>query len=112
MNTLILQRCSKIYLSLSQLILTRPKKDRYGLGLKIETSSLLLIEQTVGAEQGTVVLKDRYLLEASIKLEILKIFLRFAVEKQLLKETNYFTLASHLLEIGKMIGGWRKSLRR
>jgi len=112
MNTVVLQKSLEIYLSLSGLITSWPKKERHTLGIRVETQSLLLIEQIVSAEQSLPILKDRYLFEASVKAEILKILLRCAVLRQLIKETNYFTLAGKLVEIGKMIGGWIKSLRR
>jgi hypothetical protein len=111
MNTILLQKTYGLYNQLSQHIARFPKFERYGLGLKLDNSCLLLLEQIITAEQTTPVLKDKALLEASIKTEIIKIFLRLALEQKLIKETSYFAWSSMLIEIGRMIGGWKKSLR-
>jgi hypothetical protein len=112
MNTIVLQKTYHLYQSLNKIVSRFPKKDRYGLGLKLENNCLTLLEQIIMAEQTMPVLKDRALIESSVRIEILKILLRLTMEKQLIKETVYFSLASLIIEIGKMIGGWRKSLRQ
>ncbi|MBU1033037.1 MAG: four helix bundle protein [Patescibacteria group bacterium] len=112
MNTIVLQKSCEIYSRLNRLIGGWPKRERYNLGLRLETSCLVLLEQIVSAEQTVPVLKDHHLLDAGVKTEVIKILLRMSVERQLIKETNYFSISSNLVEIGKMIGGWRKSLRK
>lgn len=112
MNTLVLQKSYSLYVQLNRLIASWPKRERYNLGLRLETSCLLLLEQIIAAEQTQPVLKDHYLLEAIIKSEILKLLVRLALEKKLIKETNYFTLSTELVEIGKMTNGWKKTLRK
>ena len=112
MNTILLQKSCDLYRHFEKLILQFPKKDRYGLGLKTENSILRLIEFIITAEQTVPVLKCRALIDASVKSETIKILLRLAMEKRLIKETNYFALSEKLIEIGKMIGGWRRSLQR
>ena len=111
MNTILLQKTYGLYNQLSQHIARFPKFERYSLGLKIDNSCLLLLEQIITAEQTMPVLKDKALLEASVKAEIIKILLRLALEQKLIKETNYFAWSAMLIEIGRMIGGWKKSLR-
>lgn len=81
------------------------------MGLKLDNSCLLLLEEIITAEQAIPVLKDKALLAASVKSEVIKILLRLAMEQKLIKETNYFAWSAMLIEIGKMIGGWKKSLR-
>lgn len=112
MNSFTLQKAYTLYVQLTRLITHWPKRERYNLGGRLETTSLLLLENIITAEQTVPVMKDRALLEASIKSEILKLLLRIAMEQQLMKETNYFTMSQQVLEIGKMIGGWRKSLQK
>jgi hypothetical protein len=110
MNTPLSQKSTNLYLQLSALSIKMPKIERYSLGLKLDNFCLALIEDIIMAEQTLPVFKDKPLQEASVKCEILKIFLRLALEKKLIKETNYFAWSADLVEIGKMIGGWRKSL--
>ena len=61
---------------MSQHIARFPKLDRYCLGLKLDNACLLLLEEIITAEQAAPVLKDRALLAASVKAEIIKVFLR------------------------------------
>ena len=42
---------------------------------------------------------------------MIKLLVRIAQEKKLIAATNYFRLSGMSEEMGKMIGGWRKSLR-
>lgn len=111
MNTILLQKTCVLYNQLSQHITRFPKLERYSLGLKLDNTCLLLLEEIITAEQTVPVLKDKALLEASVKSEVVKILLRLAMEQKLIKETNYFAWSAILIEIGKMIGGWKKSLR-
>lgn len=111
MNTALSQKTTVLYLQLSALATKMPKIERYSLGLKLDNTCLTLIEDIIMAEQALPIFKDKPLQEASAKCEILKIFLRLILEKKLIKETNYFAWSADLVEIGKMIGGWRKSLR-
>lgn len=111
MNTILLQKTYRLYQQLSTHTARFPKFARYGLGLKLDNTCLQLLEEIINAEQTTPVLKDKALLAASIKNELMKILLRLTMEHKLIKETNYFVWSAALVEIGKMIGGWKKSLR-
>lgn len=111
MNTIIFQKTYEIYSLLSKLIWQFPKKDRHSLGIRLETALLNLLEAIIEAEQTLPALKEKSLLGAIIKAELTKIFLRLSVENALIKETNYFRFIQTLVEIQKMLNGWRKSLR-
>ena len=110
MNTIVLQKTFILYTKISDIVSNLPKISRYGIGLTIEKHILSLLEAIAQAEQAEPVLKGRALLEANVKTEVLKLLLRALLEKGLLKETRYFAFSADLNEIGKMIGGWRKSL--
>lgn len=47
----------------------------------------------------------------SIKLDILKILLRLAQETKCLENNKYQQLVSITIEIGKMLGGWIKTVK-
>ncbi len=110
MNTIVLQKSFILYTKISDNISRLPKISRYGIGMAIERNILSLLETLAQAEYAEPVLKSRALLEANVKVEVLKLLLRALIEKKLLKETLYFAFSADLNEIGKMIGGWRKSL--
>lgn len=110
MNTIVLQKSFILYTKISDHTSRLPKISRYGIGMAIEKNILALLEALAQAEHAEPVLKSRALLEANAKTEVLKLLLRALMEKRLLKETLYFAFSADMNEIGKMIGGWRKSL--
>ena len=111
MHSILLQKSHDLFCLVNKLTATFPKKERYGLGLKIDASCLNLLEAIIEVEQTLPVLKDRALIVASVKNEFAAILLRLAMERNLIKETNYFAAVQFTVEIGKLIGGWRKSFR-
>lgn len=49
--------------------------------------------------------------KASIKADLLKILLRISSETKCVDSKKYQRLAASLIEIGKMLGGWIKSVK-
>jgi hypothetical protein len=87
-----------------------PKKDRYALGVRLETSTLELLSHIIEAETTVAALKDRALIAAVVSADICAVLTRLALERKLIAETNYFTLAEAFRETAKMTNGWRKSI--
>lgn len=88
-----------------------PQKDRYVLGQKAEILTLEVIQTIIlaGINQKD---KKLPLIEKSIALvDLLKIMLRLSKDVNILDSKKYLQLASCLQEIGRMLGGWRKSLK-
>ncbi len=110
-NSLTLQKSYDLFSLISRLTANFPKKERHGLGIKLDNLLLELLSQIITAEQIQNVHKESVLLGAVIKAETAKFLLRLAMEKKLIKETNYFMGSETLVEICKMLNGWRKSLR-
>ena len=54
--------------------------------------------------------KAAHVARAAAKLDCLKFFLQSAWELKCFDHKKYATLAAPLAEVGRMIGGWRKSL--
>jgi hypothetical protein len=111
-NTIALQKTYILYATVSGHIAQFPKLERYTLGIKIDNTILELLTHIITAEQTVPVLKDRALTDASVSATLATMLLRLSMEKKLIKETNYFTWTGQLQEIGKMIGGWKKSLAK
>ena len=55
-------------------------------------------------------MKGPYLIKANTNLEITRLKLRLFLELKLANETQVFQLQAKLEEIGRMLGGWLKSL--
>ena len=88
-----------------------PKKDRYSLGQKIDTLTLTIFEQVIAAGMASRDKKLVILERAIVSLDLLKILLRLAKDIQALDNKKYLQLEQALQEIGRMLGGWRKSLK-
>ena len=94
-----------------QIVLKFPKSERYSLGQECGTTLLKLLEYTLGASGAKdKTLKIKFLTEASIKLDLLKLLVRLAKDCGCLQNKSYLELQSKLHIIGKMLGGWIKSI--
>lgn len=86
------------------------KQVRFTLGAKIDilfldTLELLFTASYLGKNEKLPILQ-----KAQSKLDLLKFFLQIAWELKALDGKKYILLSEHLIEIGKMLGGWRKGL--
>lgn len=87
------------------------KRHRYSLGVSSEASVLSLLEELTMAKNAPKPLKGTYLIKASASLEVLILKLRLLLELKLINETKVFQLQAKTSEIGRMLGGWLKSVQ-
>ena len=88
-----------------------PKLWRYTLGDSLDASVLQCLEELIMAKNAPKPFKLSYLLKASSHLEICTFKLRLMLELDLVNETRIFQTQSTLREIGRMLGGWMKSIQ-
>lgn len=88
-----------------------PKRDRYGIFLKIEHCSLELLELAITAAFAAKEDKRKPLESLRIKAEIVKQLVRVSHELNIVNEKIYIALETDLREISKMTNGWFKYLR-
>ena len=87
-----------------------PKHQRFVMAKRIEEAALSLYDQLVYA---TKVRAPRPALEAAdFHLERLRAYNRLCLELQLSSFAQYEHLASALDELGRLLGGWMRSLDR
>ena len=98
----------KIYLLSPKL----PKKDRFGIFLKIENVCLETIDLIIKASLETKINKFPILNSARIKIEILKRLFRIIFELGIIENKKYIDLELDLQEISKMTNGWIKYLKQ
>jgi len=103
----VCQFYKKIYLFSPKI----PKKDRFGIYLKIENLCLEIIDSTITAALEIRNNKLPILNAARIKIEILKRLIRVTFELKIIENKKYLDLESDLQEISKMTNGWRKYLK-
>lgn len=86
-----------------------PKKSREVLGQKIERIILEILELISKASYSRE--KIAYLENASLKLDFLKILIKITYETKTIDQKKYLQMEKELQEMGRMLGGWIKSLK-
>ena len=111
-NLSVLQKLNQSYKAWQEFLPNFPKTSRYTLGGKIDTLFLGTIENIFIASYLPVKEKMPWVTKASVKLDLLKFFLRIAWEIKALDNKKFIALSEKLNEIGKMLGGWQKHLQK
>ena len=88
-----------------------PKKSKEALTVKIEDMLIKLLESITAASYSMPIEKQKFLTEASANVDFLKILFRLCCELKIIDQKKYLLLEEKLQEIGRMIGGWIKSLK-
>jgi hypothetical protein len=88
-----------------------PKLERFTLWQKCENSALTVLEGLL--QVGYVPLERRadLLTKVSAHVDMLRVFLRLAHDTKTIDQKKYIALQAITDEIGRMLGGWLKSLR-
>ena len=89
-----------------------PKQARYTLWQRCENLVLDILEGILRASQLPKNKKTPVLEETSFKLNFLRIFLRLSKEVKMLDNKKYILLQESIDEIGRMLGGWLRSIRQ
>lgn len=106
----IINRTYEVYKSIININDHIEKRWRYSLGMSLENSVLSLLQDLIMAKNAPKPLKSAYLIKAQSHLEISILKLRLFLELKIANETKIFQTQSKLAEIGRMLGGWIKSL--
>ncbi|OGY45862.1 MAG: hypothetical protein A2731_01945 [Candidatus Buchananbacteria bacterium RIFCSPHIGHO2_01_FULL_39_8] len=110
LDTPLILKTYELYKKFYDYVTLFPKKDKYTLGTKCETYILTVLELLIAASNTS---KDKKLIlvqQASVKFDTLKILLRLCKDIKALDEKKYIILQGSIQEIGKMLGGWQRSL--
>jgi hypothetical protein len=108
----ILTKLFAFYKEATQSISSFPKTKRYSLGQKIDQVTLDMIELIMTAGYQVRETKLPILEKTSIKLDLLKMLFRLSWETKCVDNNSYQKLSSQLIEIGKMLGGWIKTVKQ
>ncbi len=87
-----------------------PKNERFRMARRIEDSAFAFYETLMQATRTHGV--QRVLLDADLELDRLRLYIRLSHGRGLLKDNQYRYAAEQLVEIGKLLGGWLKSLTK
>jgi hypothetical protein len=91
--------------------LSVPKQDRYTIWQKCEELLLEVLEGILLASQQFKTEKVPTLESASVKLNLLRVFVRLMKDVKALDSKKYVIIEANLDEIGRMLGGWLKSMK-
>ncbi|MCX6760392.1 MAG: four helix bundle protein [Candidatus Nealsonbacteria bacterium] len=83
---------------------------RFGLGAKIDTSFIDLLELLRKAIYTPVNKKIILLEEASDKIDSSRFFLQLLWEAHLVSNKQYISLETDIEDLGRIVGGWKKRL--
>lgn len=110
-DTPIFKKTYDTYKTLYGYRLGVPRLDRYTIWQKSENLLLDVLEDILRASQAPKLEKLPILEHASVQLNLLRVFLRLAKDVGALDMKKYVTVEAALDEIGRMLGGWIKSLQ-
>lgn len=88
-----------------------PALKRQTIGRRLEDNILQLLEVLIMAKHAPAAHKGAYLIKASASTEIIQFQLRILLLQKLANETTLHQLQAKVVEIGRMVGGWRKSVQ-
>ena len=83
-----------------------PKSEKFSLAQDIKRTMFAMLEQIIRANRSKA--RQDLLHSIDTELEILRTQIRLATELQFLPFSKYEVWSGHLVEIGKMLGGWMK----
>lgn len=111
-DTPIFHKIYDLYKLLSSYQNRIPKTQRYTLWSKCETTNLVILERLI--ETSYLLNEERIhsLHALSHKLDLLKVLIRLAKDTRTIDQKQYLEVQAIMQEIGKMIGGWIKSVPR
>ncbi len=87
------------------------KRDRFGIYLKVELFCIELLNLLISAAFESRHLKINTLIDARVKIEVLKRFIRLLYELKIIELRKYTDFESRLQEISKMTNGWIRYLQ-
>ena len=108
-NVPIVQKLYDFYRTFHNFLGKFPKSEKYTLGQNIGSYALKTIEEIFTASTAREG-KRAKLVMASTKLDLIKLMVRLAYDTKCIDQNGYIELQKQLQEIGKMLGGWIRSL--
>lgn len=107
----IFKKIYELYKTFHELRTIINKQDRYTVWHKSEENILEILENILSASQAAKADKFLLLQKASIKLNLLRVFIRLMKDTKTLDGKKYLMLESLIDEIGRMLGGWIRSVK-
>ena len=107
----ILKKSYELYKIFNEYRKLVPKQDRYTVFEHCENKILDVIEGIFRANQKSSQEKIMILENVSISLNLLRIFIRLLKDIKSIELKKYVLLQTSIDEIGRMLGGWIRSIK-
>jgi four helix bundle protein len=107
-NLPIFQKIYDLILWLHPVVNKFPKSQRFVLGQQTENTALEIIKNVIAANAERN--KLSYLKQISVDLDKLRILIRLSKDLKFISIKQYGQVAEKINEVGKMLGGWLKSV--
>jgi hypothetical protein len=108
----IITKTYELYRALHDLKKGIPKMERYSLWSRVEATALQMLEGFVHAGYLPCEQRAQKLTRLAAEVDMLRMFIRLAVDIKVLPLKKVVPLQERLDEIGRMLGGWIKSVRQ
>ena len=105
----ILRKIHELYKTFHDYRTLVPKHERFSIYERSENIIIDILELVLEASYASKDRKGALLEKASVKLNIIRFFIRLMKESKTLDLKKYTLLQEILDEIGRMLGGWIRS---
>lgn len=106
----VINRTQELYEKVIYITQKLPALKQQTIGRRLENNILDTLELLIMAKYAPTAQKGAYLIKASARLELVQFQLRILINQKLANETTLHQLQAKAVEIGRMLGGWRKSI--
>lgn len=111
MSIPIILKFESTYLEWQKILLNFPKPFKYGIGNSLDIHLLSSLENLyLCLQEDNTERKLVYLKKANAEIDIVKFLLNICFKNQCISDKQLEILSQQLLEIGRIIGGWKKAL--
>lgn len=86
-----------------------PKSEKFALVTDMKHSMDIMLERTIEAQKKYY--KKNTLQELDVEIAKLKAYLRLSYQLRFLPDKKYEVWSGKVVEIGKMLGGWLKTVK-
>lgn len=108
----IIQKTYDLYKALHGYQKSISKTERHSLWLKCENSALSILEGLLQVGYLAPERRTDALIRVSAHVDILRVFVRLSLDTKTIDQKKYVTLQTIIDEIGRMLGGWLKSIKQ
>ena len=107
----VLEKAKSLYKNWMEIHRNIERTVRFGLGAKIDSLLLNLLETLRKAAYSPVDKKLLILNEASDKIDSIRFFVQILWEMKFIPNNKYIELETDMQNIGRIVGGWKKGLQ-